>query len=282
MVAINAIATWLWARSVFDTTSFGASVTISPNCTSTIADLALSPEGSCVYIGGLFQFAGLEPNESIITAVDNFLDGFCTNFTGLTPSGRCTNASVLDLGQKITNSCGADMITNGVPSTVVQSLPGFLARWFDVGGGALCTRDVNQNDQHCVVEALTALECSLKTNLTTSTIIPATSDLLMNTTLQKALACDSCAQGAYAIVRPQLGNLTLAVDTAFDSICGMKSVNATKPAGIIVATNTLAASTGTATSSMSSGTIGVSFEVLPLITAAAAVLLGAGAFFVAP
>ncbi|KAF8295796.1 hypothetical protein DL93DRAFT_2173832 [Clavulina sp. PMI_390] len=237
---------------LFISPSYGFSITISPNCTSAIADLALSPEGNCLYIGGLIQFGGLGVNDSIITPVDNFLDGFCTNFTGLTTSGRCTNASVLDLGQRIIDSCGADMITNGVPSAAVQSLPNFLVRWFNVGGEALCTRDENENDQHCVVEALTALECSLKTNLTTSTIMPATSDLLINTTLQNALACNSCAQNAYALVRPQLGNLTVVADTEYEDICGTKVANTTKPAGIIVATNSLAASTGTVTSSIGS------------------------------
>ncbi|KAF8298285.1 hypothetical protein DL93DRAFT_2091279 [Clavulina sp. PMI_390] len=279
MVAFASLTAALAMRSVFDPVSLAKRLSISSNCSSTITSLALSNEGDCLHIDGILQFAGLSSTASVIPPVDQFLTGFCSNFTGITTNGECTTSSLTTLGNTLVSACGSDLTAAGIPGSIVNEFPSLLVQYYDVAGKAICTRDENTSDEHCVVEELTTLQNGIGVNLTTSNIITAVENVLVNTTLEKSLACNSCAQGLYAIVRPQLGNLTSSIDGEYNDICG-GSAPTTVPSGITVATGSLAAATNTSKSGGAARIAGM--EGLPLMAVSAslmAALVGASSVF---
>ena len=82
--------------------------------------------------------------------------------------------------------------------------------------------NVTPNENFCTTYELDLLQSGIGQNLTTHNFFSSiVNGLVGNSTLQKSLACTTCAEGAYAIVRPQLGNSTQKeVDGFFSGICG--------------------------------------------------------------
>ncbi|KAF8299956.1 hypothetical protein DL93DRAFT_2161023 [Clavulina sp. PMI_390] len=172
-----------------------SSLSISSNCSSTITNLTLSSEGGCLHLDGILPLVALSSTNSIIPPVDEFLTGFCSNFTGMSTNGTCTTSTLTDLGNQLVGACGPDFVEAGMGETVVRSFTSWLVHFYDVFGEAMCTRDKGEGDDLCVVEELTTLQNSLGGNLTASNFFLAKVHAFTNTTLEKSLLCSTCAQG---------------------------------------------------------------------------------------
>ena len=84
------------------------------------------------------------------------------------------------------------------------------------------TNDTTPNQDFCTTYELNVLQSGIGQNLTTHNFVSSiVNGLIGNATLSKSLVCTTCAEGAYAVVRPQLGNRTQQeVDAYFSEICG--------------------------------------------------------------
>jgi len=84
------------------------------------------------------------------------------------------------------------------------------------------TSDATPNEDFCTTYELNLLQAGIHQNLTTHNLIPSIVDgFAGNTNLTKSLVCTKCAEGAYAVVRPQLNNDTQQLlDGYFSGYCG--------------------------------------------------------------
>jgi hypothetical protein len=86
----------------------------------------------------------------------------------------------------------------------------------------LSTSDTTPNEDFCTTYELNLLQTGIGQNLTTNNLIPSiVNGLTGNTNLTKSLVCTKCAEGAYAVVRPQVNNQTQQLlDEYFGGLCG--------------------------------------------------------------
>lgn len=278
MIAITAAAAAL---------ALGASavnaISISSQCTSALTSLALGSGGDCINIAGLVPLATLSSTESVIPSVDSWLTGLCSSVSTTT----CTNSTLEALGTNITTACGSNLESAGLSSSIVQQIPQLLQDYYGLGSEALCTRDTSNGGKHCVTSELTILQTSTGGNLTTSNIVTSVVNVLSNSTLEKELACTTCVQGIYSIVKPALGtSISGSVDDELNGLCGSGFVTTTEPSGIIIATGTLATQTAssTSTSNAASSNTLISFSgmsSLAVLVSLGACLMGASGVFAA-
>ena len=94
------------------------------------------------------------------------------------------------------------------------------------------TSDTTPNEHFCTTYELNLLQAGIGRNLTTSNLIPSiVGGFAGNTNLTKSLVCTKCAEGAYAVVRPQVNNQTQQLlDEYFSSHCGSSSQGTVFPA----------------------------------------------------
>jgi hypothetical protein len=95
--------------------------------------------------------------------------------------------------------------------------------------------DIMPNENFCTTYELNLLQSGIGQNLTTHNFLSSiVNGLATNFPLQKSLACTTCAEGAYAIVRPQLGKSTeQKVDGFFNRTCGSSFQGQGEPLGCV-------------------------------------------------
>jgi len=226
---------------------------ISKSCSEALGKIAVTDAGQCLNLKGLIPLATLNPNASLVTPIDGWLQGLCYN------GPSCSNDTLSKLGTSLNSSCGQDIEAAGVPKIIVQNLPELIVQYYPPIIDALCVRntsDATPNEDFCTTYELNLLQAGIHQNLTTHNLIPSIVDgFAGNTNLTKSLVCTKCAEGAYAVVRPQLNNDTQQLlDGYFSGYCGSSFQATSTPAGIIEATGSLATQSFSPTSSKASPT----------------------------
>jgi len=263
--------------AAFVVASFAAAATaqipggLSTQCQGVLTSVATGPASQCLNVGGILPIVAASNTTSLVGPIDSWLGGLCG-------APACDNSTVTSLATNVTTGCKTDIAKAGLSQSVLDALPGYVTQYYPVAREAVCLRDSTANNTLCVTSTLRTIESALNAPLTINNVISNVASLLGNSTLEKAVVCSPCAQGAYALIRSQLPSATATdTDSFFKSTCGDSFVSAGEPTNIIVATGALATPTPS-----KSGNAGFARAVLPTGAAmggvALAALGGAAAF----
>ncbi|KIM92031.1 hypothetical protein PILCRDRAFT_57602, partial [Piloderma croceum F 1598] len=92
---------------------------ISTGCKTTLLNLVASPDAACLDPSALISLATQSSNTSIISPVNNWLQGLC-------PLAPCTNSSLSAIVTNVTSGCSSDLsslgLTTSNPSDIVSAV----------------------------------------------------------------------------------------------------------------------------------------------------------------
>lgn len=88
---------------------------ISNQCQSTLAGVATSSDGSCLNAAGLVPLALTGNSTSLVTPINTWLTGFCSQ-------SACTNQSLANVVKTVISGCSSDLASLGFNNDSTDSV----------------------------------------------------------------------------------------------------------------------------------------------------------------
>lgn len=244
--------------------SLVAAQSISSQCQSTLASLALSSEASCLNAAGLVSFATLGSNSSIVPPVNSWLTGLCSK-------PACTNATLASVVTNVTSGCSSDLSSLNLSTSDVNDLISAVQTAYPTVRQIACLEDTADSNSLCVTETLYDIQNKTGT-LTTSNIESLVSQVTagaLPSFLTSNITCTNCTKAALNIVNKNFpGLLDESVNNTIQGQCGASFLDGAAPASVSQSADSASAAT-----TNGAGALALSFGAVALSSVFAAMAI---------
>ncbi|KAJ7287771.1 hypothetical protein C8J57DRAFT_595654 [Mycena rebaudengoi] len=208
-----------------------AALSLSKDCQNAFTQVAANSEANaCLSVSSLITVV-LQPNNSIITPVDNWLKAMC----GASP---CSNDTLAAVATNITTGCSADLGSADSASTVTS----LVQQYYPVARQVLCLSETWK-------VSLAPFSLSNAANLAATLATGGSKAIPSNVT------CTNCSKGVYNILNKNFPNEVSSQSAPLQSQCGSSFTDGTTPDGIVSTASTGAPGSATGIKMMTQGAI---------------------------
>ncbi|KAI0062922.1 hypothetical protein BV25DRAFT_1838024 [Artomyces pyxidatus] len=201
---------------------------LSSGCQSTLAAVASSSDADCLNAAGLIPLALAGNNTSLVTPLNNWLTGLCSQTA-------CTNSSLSAVVTNVTQGCSGDLASIGFNSDALPTVIADVQSFYPLVREVACLKDDSANEL-CVTEELNALQSavgSLTINTITGLIPKVLAGGFSSLNLPNNATCNSCTKEAYNLINSQMPSIISSDDNStISSSCGADFSNGAQPSGI--------------------------------------------------
>ncbi|THH07016.1 hypothetical protein EW145_g3666 [Phellinidium pouzarii] len=231
-------------------------LSLSQGCQSTLVNLALSSEASCLNVAGLAPLVTASSNTSLVGPVNNWLAGACAQ-------DLCSNQSLSDIVTNITSGCSSDLSPLGFSNSSTPDVISVVQQGYPTVREIACLKETSNNTL-CVTDLLTDLQNEDGT-LSLNTIFATLPQLVVGgaSDVPSYIKCSDCVKQAYNVLKtndPSIASQSN-VTSALTSQCGASFLDGTTPSDVAEGTGA-AAPTASSASAASSAGVFVSREAL--------------------
>ncbi|KAI5123910.1 hypothetical protein M0805_005726 [Coniferiporia weirii] len=222
-------------------------ISLSSQCQSTLTNIALSSEASCLNVAGLAPLLTASANSSLVAPINTWLSGACAQ-------SPCSNQTLSDIVTNITSGCSSDLSSIGFSNSSDSSLISAVQQAYPTVRDIACLKETSNNTL-CVTDLLTDIQNTNGT-LSIDNIVATLPQIVMGQAagVPSYISCSDCVKQAYNVLKTEQPSLASQsnVTSAFTSQCGSSFLDGTTPSDIAEGTGS-AAPTGTSTTSAASG-----------------------------
>jgi len=246
--------------------TFATAQSLSSQCQSTLASLAVSSEASCLNPTGLISFVTLGSNSSVIAPINTWLTGLCSK-------PACTNSTLASVVTNVTSGCSSDLSSLNLSTSDVNELISVVQEAYPTARQVVCLDDTSDSNTLCVTETLYDIQNQTGT-LTTANIESLALQIVggaLPSFLTSNVTCTNCTQAALNIIGQNFPSvLTSSVNSTISGQCGASFLTAPAPATI---------SQSADSSAQAGSTSGAAAFALPFGAVALSALLGVSSVF---
>ncbi|KAH9945679.1 hypothetical protein B0H21DRAFT_709268 [Amylocystis lapponica] len=261
-----------FVAAVVSGSTLSAAQSISSQCQSTLASVALSSDASCLDGTGLVALVAMGSNSSVVGPVTSWLSGMCGQ-------PACSNATLANVINNVTSGCSSDLASLNIQSSDVSSIISAVQGAYPTVRQIACLKDTSDNTL-CATETLYNIQNETGT-LTTSNIESLYSQVAGGSTpsfiSNSTITCTNCTKAALNLVNQNMpGLLDADANNTISGQCGATFLNGASPAEISQSADLSSQSTspnGAAVLSVPVGAaLGVAFSSLIAVSSAFALL----------
>jgi hypothetical protein len=215
-----------------------SNVTISKECTSTLFNLALSPEASSCFNTPDLINAVINKTQTLndpIGAATTWVNGLCAN-------GWCSENALQTFIQNITTGCSEDLQNTGVKIDFTPDTMDNIQHAYKAVREIVCLKDTSSGDL-CAIDTLNEVKEFADNFLSINTVfslftgghfdVNAGKTFLQSTLIPNLkTACTNCAKAAFSVAKRDFPALVSQADSDVSSVCGADFVNGEIPANI--------------------------------------------------
>jgi hypothetical protein len=224
-------------------------ITISKECTSTLFNLAFSPEASACFNAPDLINAGINKTQTLadpLGAATTWINGLCSN-------GWCSEGVLQSFIQNVTTGCSEDLKAANINIDLTTNTMDNIKTGYRAARDIICLKDTSSGDL-CAIDTLKEASQFVQNFLSFNTVLSLFSGgsfdanagkTFLQTTLIPNLnsACTSCAKAAFSVAKTQFPALVSKADSEVSDVCGDDFVNGQMPAEVqVIAKNASAAS----------------------------------------
>ncbi|KAI0029660.1 hypothetical protein K488DRAFT_72805 [Vararia minispora EC-137] len=258
----------LAAAAALASTAYAQSLNLSSSCQSTLGSIATGPDGTCLNAAGLVTFATVNSNSSLITPLNSWLTGMCSQ-------SQCSNQTLANIVSNITSGCSSDLSSLGFSSSSTSTVVSDVQQFYPTVREIVCLKNTTSNNL-CATDLLTDVQNSVGTlsqnNLQQIVVSIIGGSQTLESVLNSA-SCSDCFKAAYNVINTNFPSLmTSAERSNFTSTCGANFTNGQNPSTVSQTAAGLSSANGSTSGALAA------FPVTSLALALSA-LASAFAFF---
>ncbi|KDQ57754.1 hypothetical protein JAAARDRAFT_130475, partial [Jaapia argillacea MUCL 33604] len=220
---------------------------ISTGCQSTLTALVSSPESACLNAGGLIPIALANSTTSLITPINNWLTGLCSQ-------PACSNQTLSDIVTNVTQGCSAELTAAGLQTSSASALITEIEQVYPTVRQIFCLKDTTDSNTLCITQTLNNLQSVIGpiTMSNLEVLIPQITSGSSNVTFPNNVTCTNCIKESYNIIAQNIPSSAGSFQSPLASQCGTSFTNGATPSGIV---DTASSASASASSTGKSGSM---------------------------